>query len=114
MILTFFPPLIPPPEECFELELSLSLTSPITAPSVDGVGVGVGVGDELGVIGGNGGIDLEIDSLENVLVPDPKPEEEPAKTMTSRIRVEEPETEMLPTVKIEKRRIQPRKPPRVK
>jgi len=61
-------------------------------------------------------MDSETDSLENAPVPDPKPEQELAETTASRIRVEEPEMEMemSPAAKIEKRRIQPRKPPRVK
>ena len=60
------------------------------------------------------GTDLETDSLENALVPDSKPEQEPVEMMASWIRVEEPETEMSPVAKIGKQRIQPRKPPRVK
>ena len=58
--------------------------------------------------------DSETDLLENAPVPDPKPVQEPAETTASRIRVQEQEMEMSPAAKIEKRRIQPRKLPRVK
>ena len=60
------------------------------------------------------GMDSETNSLENASVPNLKPEQEPAETTASQIWVEELEMEMSTVAKIEKQRIQPRKPPRVK
>jgi len=51
---TFFPALIPPPDEWFESELALLLTSLATVSSA-GADIGVGVGDDPGATGGDGG-----------------------------------------------------------
>ena len=111
-ILTFFPLLIPPSEEWFESKLSLLLTSPTAASSA--AGADVGVRDEPGARGGNGG-----DGLGDLFIGECAGAELEVGTGVGRDndesdRVEEPETEMSLATKIEKQRIQPRKPPRVK